>query len=55
MKKYITPPNLQWSSKRPNGSARTTMPNNLPNTLPDIKQAFLPSSLDLTFTLSFRR
>ncbi|MCD2515510.1 hypothetical protein LQ564_04205 [Massilia sp. G4R7] len=55
MKKYIAPPNLQWSSKKPTGSARATMPNNLPNALPDIKQAFLPSSLDLTFTLSFRR
>ena len=55
MKKYIAPMNSQWASNKSNGSTRTTMQSKLPNALPDIKQAFLPSSLDLTFTLSFRR
>lgn len=55
MKKFITPPNSQWSSNKINASTRTTRPNNYPTMLPDIKEAFLPSSLDLTFTLSFRR
>lgn len=55
MKKVTATPNLQWASNKSNGSTRTTMPSHLPNALPDIKQAFLPSSLDLTFTLSFRR
>jgi len=55
MKKVTATPNLQWSSNDASALPRTTMPNNLPNALPDIKRAFLPSSLDLTFTLSFRR
>jgi hypothetical protein len=55
MKKVSATPNSQWSSNKINASVRTTVPNNFPTVLPDIKQAFLPSSLDLTFTLSFRR
>jgi hypothetical protein len=55
MKKAAATPSLQWSSNKINTSTRTTVPNNFPTVLPDIKQAFLPSSLDLTFTLSFRR
>jgi hypothetical protein len=55
MKKFVTHPNSQWSSNKANALTRTTMPNNCPTMLPDIKEAFLPSSLDLTFTLSFRR
>lgn len=55
MKKVSATPNSQWSSNKINASVRTTVPNSFPAVLPDIKQAFLPSSLDLTFTLSFRR
>ncbi|MFK3736132.1 hypothetical protein [Massilia sp. TN1-12] len=55
MKKVNAIPNSQWPSNKINASTRTTVPNNFPTLLPDIKQAFLPSSLDLTFTLSFRR
>jgi hypothetical protein len=55
MKKVSATSNSQWSSNKINTSIRTTVPNNFAAMLPDIKQAFLPSSLDLTFTLSFRR
>lgn len=55
MKKATANPTSQWSSKTSVGVPLTTRPSNFPTELPDIKQAFMPSSLDLTFTLSFRR
>jgi hypothetical protein len=55
MKKATANPTSQWSSKASRGIPLTTRPSNFPTELPDLKQTFLPSSLDLTFTLSFRR
>jgi hypothetical protein len=55
MKKSTANPNSQWSSKAFLEMPLTTRPSNFPIEVPDLKQTFLPSSLDLTFTLSFRR
>jgi hypothetical protein len=55
MKKATANPTSQWSSKASLGVPRTRRPSNVAIELPDFKQAFFPSSLDLTFTLSFKR
>lgn len=51
MMKLSANPSWQWQSSKP-----TSAPSNRrPVSLPDIKRAVLPRSLDVSFALSYRR
>jgi len=51
MKKLSASPTWQWQSNKPN----STSSSRHPMSLPDIKRAVLPRSLDVSFALSYRR
>lgn len=51
MKKLSTSPSWQWQSNKPNSASSSRRPVSLP----DIKRAVLPRSLDISFALSYRR
>jgi len=55
MMKITANPTWQWSNTKSHSSPTSTRRNNAPASLPDIKQALLPRSLDVSFALSYRR
>lgn len=51
MLKLTARPSLQWQSQKPN----STSSSGRAVSLPDIKRAIFPRSLDVSFALSYRR
>lgn len=52
----ITPrPTWQWSGTKPQGAVSLSRPAPTRSILPEVKQALLPRSLDVSFSLSYRR
>lgn len=54
MKSTVSPIG-QWSSSKAQSALPTYRQNTSRTPLPDIKQRLLPSSLDVSFTLRYRR
>ncbi len=55
MMKITASPTFQWSSSKPQRGVPSLRPTQPQTALPDIKQVLLPSSLDVSFSLSYRR
>lgn len=55
MLKIIATPSWQFGSNKPNGSTQGNRTATVRTSLPDIKRAILPHSLDVSFALSYRR